>query len=70
MGSSVNIQSAATESIKLIICDISGKILWDQNSTINQGNNIVALPYSILPKGMFLLRIKGTTIDEGLMIQK
>ncbi len=70
MGSSVSIKSASTDKIKLVICDVAGKILWEQNSIINEGNNIVALPYNILPKGMFLLRIKGSVIDEGIVIKK
>ena len=70
MGSSVSIKSASTDKIKLVICDVAGKILWEQNSVVNEGNNIVALPYTILPKGMFLLRIKGSVIDEGIVIKK
>jgi hypothetical protein len=69
-GSSVNIKSSVSERVVMSICDISGKILWEQNVSVIAGSNIIALPYHTLPKGMLLLTVKGNATNEKLMLQR
>ena len=66
----LSINTANADKIHLVICDITGKICWEQNENIIAGNNLIALPYESLLQGMYLLRIKGKALDESVVIRK
>ncbi len=66
----LSIAAIAAENVNLIICDVSGKIIWEQIKPLVAGNNLISLPYEALSQGIFLLRIKGLTIDESIVLKK
>ena len=66
----LSINSNVNENITLTICDITGKIYSEKMQPIITGNNLILLTTNNLQKGMFLLRIKGFTIDESVVLKK
>ena len=66
----LSIAATANNKIYLSICDINGKVYWQQNSNIVAGNNLILLPYTLLAKGIYLLKVKGTMLDESIVIEK
>ncbi len=66
----LQINSKSNEGISLTICDINGKIIWKNITTIVEGNNLIALPYDMLSKGTFLLKAIGVTIDKSIVLVK
>ncbi|MCX6208148.1 MAG: T9SS type A sorting domain-containing protein [Bacteroidetes bacterium] len=66
----LHINAKLNNGITLTICDINGKAIWKNITSIVEGNNLIALPYEKLSKGMYLLRIYGINIDESTVIIK
>jgi hypothetical protein len=66
----LSIEANAVDKIHLSICDINGKMYWEENINIVAGNNLISMPIEMLSTGICLLKIKGQNIDETLMLKK
>ena len=66
----LQINSKTNEGVALTICDMSGKIIWKNTTTIVEGNNLIALPFNKINAGMYLLKTIGVTVDESVVLIK
>lgn len=66
----LQINTKKSEGIVLTVCDINGRIIWQQNTQVVAGGNLIALPFEKMGKGTYLLKALGLNIDESLVIVK
>ncbi|MBX2930650.1 MAG: T9SS type A sorting domain-containing protein [Chitinophagaceae bacterium] len=53
---SVNIASPSTERVSIVVTDISGKVLVQQNVELNAGDNVKQIDVSRLSQGTYLIK--------------
>ena len=66
----INIQSKISDHIIIKMFDITGKIVYTQNSIVKEGSNLVNINTTAIAAGSYILNIKGATINKNLKIIK
>lgn len=61
----IKLQASTTESARMVVTDITGKIVSNISAQINEGPNMLQLPVVDLPSGTYFVQIKGTTWNSN-----
>ena len=68
----ITITTKETGKVSLIISDMSGKLIWSQNTALAAGNNLLQVNASPFAKGAYAIKIitaNGNTIHTGVFIK-
>jgi hypothetical protein len=67
MGTSIPIQISQPENLRVEICDLSGKVLWDNDLNLEKGSHLLEIPAAAMPHaGLYLWRVRvGKMLRAG-----
>ncbi len=58
-GSSIPVQLSQPENLRVEICDLSGKVLWDNDLALGKGSHLLGIPAAAMPHaGLYLWRVR------------
>lgn len=52
----LNIQANQTETVKLEVLDMTGRVVWSQNQSITEGENAIPVELTNVTSGLYLIR--------------
>lgn len=67
MGTSIPVQISQPENLRVEICNLSGKVLWDNYLALEKGSHLLEIPAAAMPHaGLYLWRVRvGEMLRAG-----
>jgi trimeric autotransporter adhesin len=66
----IDINAVAAENVNWKLTDNTGKIVLQQNILLRKGKNTFPINLGKLPAGTYYLKVTGSSIDQGIKLQK
>lgn len=67
MGTLIPVQLSQSENLRVEICNLSGKVLWDNDLALEKGSHLLEIPAAVMPHaGLYLWRVRvGEMLRAG-----
>lgn len=67
----IELSALKQQSISIVITDVNGRMIWQQNKLINKGTQNITSSLNGIARGIYFIRvmIDGTSLTEKLVIQ-
>jgi len=64
----ISMKAKSSDAIAINVLDLTGKIVFTQNASVNEGDNLINVNAGMLAAGIYVVNIHGTSVNTNIKI--